>query len=317
MAEVLCIGELLIDFVCTDRDSSLIDGENFIKKAGGAPANVAVAIKNMGVNVNLLASVGDDYFGDFLKQTISSYDIDDSNIIKLPNQHTTMAFVSLKKDGERDFTFVRGADKNFSLQNVDSKILANSKVYHFGSATAFLGGELEESYNSLFEYAKKENKIIVFDPNYRSGLHANCKEDFINKSKKFISNSTVVKVSEDEAMLITGKIDINEAGKELINFGAKFVLMTLGKDGTLIFSDDKTEHMKVEPVKMVDATGAGDAFIGAVISCIAKECYDANDLDFDKIKSYVNFGNKVGGITVKSYGAMNSIPKYDDVVKLI
>lgn len=307
--KVICPGELLIDFICTDRDTSLLNSTNFIKKAGGAPANVAVAIAKMGVESSVLASVGDDQFGDFLIEKMRRYGVDTSNIMKLNNAHTTLAFVSLTSDGERDFRFMRSADKMYHFDLIPKELLEESKVIHFGSAMAFLEGELQSTYYKLLQYAIQNNKTITFDPNYREALFGDKKEVFKKHSKEFIRYSDIVKVSLEEAEIITGIKDIELAAKKINQLGAKYVLVTLGEKGTLISSTNNLEYIQTVPVKMVDATGAGDAFIGAVIAKIAQ----SKNITFDILKRFVEFGNRVGAETVKKYGALDSIPAIDEL----
>lgn len=309
MSKVICPGELLIDFICTDRNALLQDGVNFIKKAGGAPANVAVAIRKMGIESAVLASVGNDQFGDFLINTMKKYNVTTTYINKLPNAHTTLAFVSLSENGERDFNFMRNADSKYSFNSIDSSLLDNADVFHFGSAMAFLEGELKQTYFKLLDYGIKNEKIITFDPNYRDALFGNDKGTFINNSITFIRHSHLVKVSDEELRIITGLDDIEEGVDSLLNIGAKYVLVTLGEKGTLLGSQENIEYVESIPVKMVDATGAGDAFIGAVIAKIAQNL----DLSYSSMKEYVQFANKVGAHTVTRIGALDSIPTIDEI----
>ncbi len=306
---VICIGELLIDFVCTDNDALLKDSENFLKKVGGAPLNVAVAIQKLGGQAYMCGAVGKDPFGDILIETLENYKVDTKNVLKSEKFNTTLAFVSLTSSGERDFNFVRGADEHFNFSDIDSKTKNDSQLLHFGSATAFLGGELEKCYYEALKYGIDNNKFITFDPNFRDALFGDKKELFIKHSKEFIKYSHVVKVSDEEALLITGKSNLDDAVKEIISIGAQYVLITLGKEGTLLASANISKIIKTNPVKMVDSTGAGDAFMGAVLSKITSvNC----EIDFEKMEKFVEFGNIVGAKTVTAYGALTAIPNIED-----
>ena len=109
MKKVACVGELLIDFVCSDIDANLFEGNNFLKKAGGAPANVACAVSRLGGEAKLAAKVGNDPFGQFLIDTVKNEKVDTTSVIVDNNLHTTLAFVALEHNGERDFSFIWGA----------------------------------------------------------------------------------------------------------------------------------------------------------------------------------------------------------------
>lgn len=313
MSKVMCVGELLIDFVCTDKNIDLSNGENFIKKAGGAPANVAVAIKKMGAESFILGLIGDDPFGAFLENTLAKYEVNTDNLLKSKVHNTTLAFVSLKNNGERDFKFNRGADEHYMFDEIDKKVLVDCNVFHFGSATAFLGGELEKTYYTLLDYAVENNKIVCFDPNYRDSLFGNNKQEFATHCINFIKKCHVLKVSEEEAMIITREKDIEISAKMLVKYGAKFVIVTLGSKGAILCHGNNIEYLPSKPVDMLDATGAGDAFIGTVIAQIAKNCKESSQINARQLKSFIEFGNKVGAITVQKYGALDAIPYFNEV----
>ena len=108
--KILCIGEALIDMICTDKGKKLSDGQNFLKKPGGAPANVAAAIAALGGDVELAAKVGNDPFGTHLKEVMDEFGVGTRWMWQDDKHFTTFAFVSLMHSGERDFYFNRGAD---------------------------------------------------------------------------------------------------------------------------------------------------------------------------------------------------------------
>ena len=148
MTKVFCIGELLIDFVAENQGSDLSKAVQFTKKAGGAPANVACAISKLGGRSYFIGCVGKDPFGTYLLDVLKTEGVDIS-MAQRSNTFTTLAFVSLANDGERDFVFDRGADKELVY---DSSIKKNFKrnLVHFGAATALLGGGNGNSVQPLF-----------------------------------------------------------------------------------------------------------------------------------------------------------------------
>jgi fructokinase len=118
MNKVLCIGEALIDMICTDRGTNLSKGQNFLKKAGGAPANVAAAIAALGGDVDMAAKVGNDPFGVHIIELLKEMGVDTKWVLQDEKHFTTFAFVSLMEDGERDFYFNRGADGQLSTEDL-------------------------------------------------------------------------------------------------------------------------------------------------------------------------------------------------------
>lgn len=304
MKKVICPGEALIDFVSMDIGKTLKATDGFIKKAGGAPVNVAAAISKLGAEAYFCGTVGDDAFGGFLEDTLNNNNINTELLFKIKN-NTTFAFVSLMENGERDFEFARDADECLTFDMISDR-LEEFDLYHFGSATAFMGGNLKDTYFKLKEYAKSNNKIISFDANYRESLFGNNKEEFIKCCKEFIVDSNIVKLSEEEAKLISGIEDIKEASQYIVNLGCENLMVTLGKEGTLLSNREKQILIKTKEVKMKDATGAGDAFIGAVIAQILNE-------PGKSMEKIVEMANLVGGITTTKLGALESIPTWDEV----
>lgn len=310
MKRIFCIGELLIDFVCKDVGVSLASGNNFEKKAGGAPANVAAAIAKLDGHAYFLGKVGDDPFGIFLEDTLNKVGVDTSMLIKGGN--TTLAFVSIDSNGERDFKFFRGADGEYSFNDIDLSKMNKGDIIHFGSATGFLPGELKKTYFELLNYAVENEMIVSFDPNYRDALIKDINA-FKKYSIKFIEKSDFVKLSDEEAMLITGRKNLDEAAEEVLRLGARVLAITLGSKGTLIATKNEKDIIPSIKINQVDSTGAGDAFVGAILYQMAKDEISKNDeWNFNSISQYVAIANRVGAFTCTSYGAIASMPtKYD------
>lgn len=305
MKKVLCAGEALIDFVSNNPGQSLKNTEGFIRKAGGAPANVAAAISKLGAEAYFCGTVGNDFFGDFLEETFKKNNINTEMMIKLNDKNTTLAFVSLKEDGDRDFRFMRDADAELTFESISDN-LNQFDLFHFGSATAFLDGELKNTYYKLKNYAKQNKKLITFDANYRDALFGDNKEEFVKCCKDFIKDSNIVKLSEEEAVLISNREDLKSAADYIVGLGCKNLIITLGKKGALLTTKEKQMLIPTEEVKMVDATGAGDAFIGAVIAQVLAD----NEKNMEEI---IKTANLVGGITTTRIGALESIPTWDEI----
>lgn len=305
MKKVLCPGEALIDFVSNEHGKALKDTGGFIRKAGGAPANVAAAISKLGADAYFCGTVGDDFFGEFLEETFKKNNINTEMMLKLKDKSTTLAFVSLKEDGDRDFKFMRNADSELTFDEIKNN-LDQFDLFHFGSATAFLEGKLKDTYYKLKDYALKNNKIITFDANYRDALFGDNKETFVKCCKDFIKDSKIVKLSEEEASLISGIGNIEEAAKFIISLGCENLIITLGKEGALLTTKEKQILIPTQEVKMVDATGAGDAFIGAVIAQVLNNTKKS-------IEDIIKTANLVGGITTTRIGALESIPTWNEV----
>ena len=307
MNKVLCVGEALIDMICTDRGSSLSKGQNFLKKAGGAPANVAAAIAALGADVDMAAKVGKDPFGAHIIELLKEMGVDTKWVLQDQNHFTTFAFVSLMEDGERDFYFNRGADGQLSMEDLSGLNLKEYSIVHFGSATGFLPGPLQLAYIDLLEKAKNAGTIISFDPNYRHLLFPNNTKSFIDHCWPFIEQAHFFKLSDEEAMLITGCDTVQHAAAALRKKSKAVFAITMGKEGTLLSMGDHLEMIGSIAITPVDATGAGDAFVGAVLF----QLIDSNPsllekIDLDNWKKMISNANKAGARTCEFMGAMEA-----------
>lgn len=305
--KILCIGEALIDMICTDKGSPLSEGRNFLSKPGGAPTNVAAAIAALGGSVELAAKVGNDPFGNKLVNVMRDFGVSTRWMLKDERSFTTFAFVSLMEDGERDFVFNRGADGQLTREEVDAIDLEGVSIVHFGSATAFLPGPLQSAYLALLHRAMQQEILVSFDPNYRNLLFGNKKQSFTDQSWNFLKACHFFKLSDEEAILLTGALTVTDAANLLMQKTEAVFTITLGKEGTLLGRSGTLETIPSIPVQAVDTTGAGDAFVGAVL-------YQLRDCSIDGLhainagewRRIVSNANKAGARTCEYMGAMEA-----------
>lgn len=313
MNKILCIGEALIDMICTNKGMALSDGEHFIKKAGGAPMNVAAAIGALGGDVAVAAKVGEDPFGKHLIEVLDGFNVDTRHVIKDPHHFTTFAFVSLMENGERDFYFNRGADGQLSTEETKSIQLQSFGIAHFGSATGFLPGPLQAAYSKMFYKALDENLFVSFDPNYRELLFGNNREEFILRSWEFLERADFFKVSDEEAFLLTGKSSIDEAASALMARTKAVFGITLGKQGTLLRWEGNTFLVPSIAIEQVDTTGAGDAFVGALLFQLSRYAKnEISSLGAKEWKALFLNANKAGARTCEYMGAMEAFKHLND-----
>jgi fructokinase len=307
MKKILCIGEALIDMICTDKGKPLSEGDHFLKKPGGAPTNVAAAIAALGGQVELAAKVGKDPFGQHLVDVMDTFGVSTQWMLRDEEHFTTFAFVSLMEDGERDFYFNRGADGQLKREDVDSIDLSEFSIIHFGSATAFLPGPLQIAYQSLLQKSLLQEIFISFDPNYRNLLFQNDKQSFIDQSWNFLDCCHFFKVSDEEAMMLTGRSTVTDAANDFLSKTKSVFAITIGKEGTLLGMNGKTEIIPSIKITPVDTTGAGDAFVGAVLYQLSdKSLKEIRSLKIDAWRKIILNANKAGARTCEYMGAMEA-----------
>lgn len=293
--------------ICTDKNMALSDGNHFLKKAGGAPMNVAAAIAALGGEVAVSAKVGADPFGKHLIEVLNAFNVDTTEVLTDKENFTTFAFVSLMENGERDFYFNRGADRMLSKEDISKINVSDFGIAHFGSATAFLPGPLQATYLHLLEKSKAENLFISFDPNYRQLLFGDNQPEFISRSWEFIKQADFFKVSDEEALLITGKSTIDEAAKVFFDKSSAVFAITLGKEGTLLGFENSTTIIPSIAIQPVDTTGAGDAFVGAVLYQLSLlDTAALNNINKENWITIFSKANKAGARTCEYMGAMEA-----------
>ncbi|MDT7829024.1 carbohydrate kinase [Pricia sp. S334] len=312
MQTIYCIGELLIDFVAENQGSDLSKADVFTKKPGGAPANVACAVAKLGGKSKFVGCVGEDPFGTYLLDTLEKNRVN-VTLAQRSKHFTTLAYVSIASNGERDFVFSRGADKKLEYDAV-VKNGFKGNVVHFGSATALLGGGLNDAYDRYLVDALAQEALISFDPNFRGDLWKGEEGTFIEKCRHFVEKAHLCKFSLEEAQLLSGENDVEKACAVLHGIGSPIIAITLGKKGTLLSTPDfkrRVASVKVEPI---DTTGAGDAFIGCLLYQIArlKNPHQILD-DTDQLVPMVEKANWAGAITTTNYGAIPALPEYDAI----
>ncbi|MEH6874466.1 MAG: PfkB family carbohydrate kinase, partial [Candidatus Competibacter sp.] len=171
MADAICLGELLIDFVPTVTGTGLTDAPAFIKAPGGAPGNVAVGLARLGVQSAFMGKVGDDAFGHFLANTLAEAGVEVSPLRFSTEARTALAFVSLRADGEREFMFYRhpSADMLFNPREVDVDTINRAKLLHFGSIS-LIGEPSRSATLYAVDTARVAGCLISYDPNLRLPL---------------------------------------------------------------------------------------------------------------------------------------------------
>ena len=311
MFDVTALGEVLIDFTpCGVSEAGMA---LFEQNPGGAPANVLTAVSNLGQKPAFIGKVGDDMHGALLKDTLDRIGVDTSGMVVDPNYFTTLAFVSLK-NGERSFSFARkpGADTQLTSEEINLDVVRNTKIFHCGSLSL-----TDEPARSATFFAVKEAKaagaVISYDPNYRALLWKS-EEEAVKYMRSMIPYADIMKISDEETVLLSGKSDPKEAAEVLLDQGVDCVIVTLGKDGALLKTKQVEVQVKGKDRKPVDTTGAGDSFWGGILSRLALNNVKPADLTEAQAEEYLKFANAVAGLCVEKRGAIPAMPTLEQVM---
>lgn len=317
MFDIISLGELLIDF--TPRGTS--ERGNFLFEAspGGAPCNMLAAAAALGKKTAFIGKVGDDTFGRFLESTITSLGIDAGALYKTDGAFTTLAFVTLDSEGNRNFSFARNksADTLLSPDEVPAELIKNTRIFHVG--TLSLTDEPSKSATmSALETAKKHGVCISVDPNLREPLWRNL-DDAKNAIRTVLSYADIIKISDYELEFLYGISDIEKAARLCFEeFSPKILFATCGKKGAYALTENHTVHHPCYlKVKTVDTTGAGDSFCGTSLSALIDEGLDFSALTEEKLFEIARFASAAASITTSRYGAISVMPRREEIEDLI
>ncbi len=313
MTDIITLGELLIDFTSCGKNEQ---GQRlFAQNPGGAPANVAVAVARLGGKSAFIGKVGDDMHGRFLADTLKKNKVNCDSLILDKDFFTTLAFVDVNADGEREFSFARkhGADKMLCIDDIPVEKIKESKIFHFGSVS--LTDEPSRS-ATLFaaKTAKEKGITVAYDPNYRASLWEREAEAVLNM-RKALEFADLVKISDEETDLLTGESNFEKAAEKLIRNGAIIAVVTLGKDGAFVCTKDGGVKVNGFDVTAVDCTGAGDSFWGAFLLKIAQSDKKPEELTISELKDFARFANAAASFCVEHHGAIPSLPTTEDIEK--
>ncbi|MDP2697722.1 PfkB family carbohydrate kinase [Thalassospira sp.] len=313
--KAVCLGELLIDFVPTVTGTGLADAPAFAKAAGGAPGNVAVGLQRQGIATGFIGKLGDDAFGHFLVDTLKSDHVDTSGIVLTKEALTGLAFVSLRADGEREFSFYRSpsADMLLSPADLDVAMLQGCDLFHYGTL-CMIDDDPRAATLKAIEIARAGGAIISCDPNLRLPLwpHEDAAREMLLLA---ISKADIVKISDDEVAFLTGEKDIDAGVKKLWCAGWKLLIVTSGPEGSRFFTPDFTGHADAFRVTAVDATGAGDGFTAGFLSRLLKDPELLSSQD--KIAAACRFANAMGALTATKRGAIAALPTEAEVTSFM
>lgn len=316
MYDVIALGEVLIDFTpsgVNDQGCLL-----FARNPGGAPANVLAANSRLGGKTALIGKVGDDLFGRFLAQTLAEAGIDTRGLVLDGKVHTTLAFVQLRADGERDFGFYRdpGADTCLCPEEVDRSLVEQGDIFHFGSLSLTHEPARTATHFAL-EHARKRGKLISYDPNYRPPLWPD-EHTAVEAMVSCLPYADLVKVSEEEMVLLTGETDLEQGSLRLAEQGPGLVLVSRGAAGCYYRRGTDCGQVPAFRVTAVDTTGAGDAFLGAVhVGLRGKGRADLQYLPVEQLEDILRFANAAGALTTTKPGAIPALPTREEIESLL
>lgn len=313
MYDVTAIGELLIDFATlrTDEDGYPI----MAAKPGGAPVNFLAALTAYGRKTAFLGKVGADTFGRLLVETVKNAGIETGGIIQDPAVFTTLAFVTLDKQGNRSFSFARkpGADTCLNFGELDLSYIDAARAFHFGTLS-LTDEPARAATQRAVAYAKQKGKLITYDPNLRLSLWSSPQE--AEKQMLWgLSQADIVKISDDEVRFLWNCGEEEGATRILAEYGAQLAMVTMGPKGCCLKNRQGAVFCPSIDVKTVDTTGAGDIFGGSAVSRILGMDKSPGNLTLSELGEAARFASAASSLSTRKMGGIPSIPSMQEVLE--
>ncbi len=316
MGKIVTLGEVVAD-VYRERSPSAVELP-FTARPGGAPANVAVAAARLGVESGFVGRVGDDLFGDFILDALAASGVDTSAILRdPPPTRTTLAFVEISEDGDREFTFYRSvpaADELLAPEDIKRESLAGASFANFGSIP-LIKDPVRSATRAFAELANEMDVAVAFDVNLRTHLWDSL-DSFRETIDPILELSTVVKVSEDELSPVLGVDDEGQAARMLLDRGVTLALVSKGGAGAFYATGTFQGDVPAFPIdEVVDTTGAGDAFLAGTLTHLAGNPRWLEDEAL--VSEAVRRGTAAGALACTQFGAMKGLPTGDELERFM
>jgi fructokinase len=285
--------------------------ESFSKRPGGAPANVSVGLARLDAAPAFWTRVGADPFGDFLVDALRDNGVPTDLVERDPDAKTSLAFVSLGEDAEREFSFYRDgtADTRMEPGTLADETFAEIDWLHVGGVTL----ADEPSRSATFDTMRRAGEAgatVSFDPNARPELWTDF--SFADSMREAFALADVVKVAPEDlsGMNLSGDGGAATISREVCDLGPHTALVTLGGEGAYGYAtadapwgETEAEHGGYE-VDPVDTTGAGDAFTAGVVTALSSG---------ESLSEALAFANAVAALTTTAEGAMTALPDREAV----
>ena len=318
MKRVISIGEALIDFIPNQKGCELKNVLGFERVAGGAPANVSAVVAKLGGKSNFISKLGKDAFGNHIIEVLKEANVNVDYVLRSDKANTGLAFVSLKEDGNRDFSFYRNPSADMLLEEseVKKEWFEDCHSMHFCSVD-LIECPMKYAHKKAIEFALENKSIISFDPNVRLPLWETpeaCRKAIL----EFLPLANIVKISDEELEFITGIDNMDEAKEVLFKGNVNMVLFTKGKDGAEAYTKDRVVKIPGNIVDVVDTTGAGDSFIGSFLFKLLEDDVNMeqlNSISDEKLREYLTFANAYAAYSTTKKGAIGSYATLDEIIK--
>jgi 5-dehydro-2-deoxygluconokinase len=306
--DVLSVGRVSVDLYAREANIGFDGQQTFQKSIGGSPTNVAVAAARLGLTSALATKVGDDGFGEYVRNKLTSFGVATDYVFTQPGAQTPLAFAALTPPETPTIAFYRNQAPDTTLQSIDIPESAIKEVKILWiSQSALAVGETAEAALSWMQLRDPSQHTIV-DLDYRESLWVN-KGAARAKAQESMKLATIVVGNLQECEVAVGSKDENEAADALLALGVKLAVIKLGADGVLLATPTERVRIAPTPVEVVCGLGAGDAFGGAL-------CYGIlQGWDLEQMGRFANAAGALVSTRLTCADAMPTLSELDLILE--
>jgi len=302
---VVAIGDANVDLIAPVESFPGKGGEvstdKLHKCAGGSAANLCVALARIGLNSRFIGRVGDDPFGRFLINNFRKEKVDISQLQIDKKVGTGLQFIAITRDGERTMYGFRGANIYLSADEINMNPIKSSRILHI-SGYALLRDPQRKTTIKIFKVARGAGSLVSLDVGVLPATRAT------NRVCSILRYVDILFLGEREASALVGTMKPEKAARDLLKFGPKIVALKLGRKGCFILTEMERVRFQAFPIKVVDTTGAGDAFDAGFLTGVIGEW---------GLKRTARFANALGALSTTKIGAQSALPKRREVKRFL
>ena len=258
--DIVCVGEALIDFIGHQEDSNIDNTKDYHRYLGGSPTNVAMNMARLGLKTSLVATIGKDGFGDYVLKRLKEVDVT-TNYIKESSKFPTSTIFVSRTSETPDFIAYRAADRHITNEQIPLELLKASKVFH----TTCFALSKKPAQKTILQKAKEAFELgckLSIDINYSNKIWSD-REEAHQIICQYCAYNPLVKISEDDILRLFGEEKSHsEVFEYFHSLNVDIICLTMGKKGVKLSQKGKSliNLPAIKINKVMDATGAGDAF---------------------------------------------------------
>lgn len=327
MADVLCFGEILVDWISVAVGRELKRAETFTKAPGGAPANTAVGLVRQGVKTAFVGRIAHDKFGLWLRELLVRDGVDITGLIEDKHAQTRMAYVVTTERGDRklaEFSKIACADARIEPSDLKPEMFATATILHFGSIS-LIDSPSAHATEKAVKLAHANNLLVSYDPNIRLSLWPSadeCRQKILNT----LQWAHLVKINEDELYFLTGLRTLAAAKALREQYNIPLLVITLDERGAMFIHSSGTKIVTGFQIKFVEATGAGDGFNAGMLASLLHHINNqtrrstketskrkiVESLTLQVVETIVKRANAIGALTCTKVGAFSALPTREE-----